>query len=123
MAKHTGAHGEEIAAQLLQQKGYRILARNWRSRHGEIDLIATSDEILVVVEVKTRTSSAFGFPEEAVTRAKQRKLIKTGWSYLVAHGISDVPWRIDVVAIEVDDAGRPKRVEHYVNAVDDLDLG
>ena len=73
MSKHSkiGIKGEQIAADFLQNKGYIIIHRNWRSGKKELDIIAYKDGMLVIVEIKTRSRTDFGFPEEAVTRKKQ----------------------------------------------------
>jgi putative endonuclease len=112
-----GAHGEELAAKHLVAKGYRILDRNWRSRRGEIDLVAEKDGEIVFVEVKARRSHAFGTPEEAVTRAKQQKLIRTANAYLARRGSPDTRWRIDVIALDLNVEGEVVRLEHFENAV------
>ena len=70
-----------MAAKLLQEKGYKILARNWRCGHLEVDIIAETDDYLVIVEVKTRKSAAFGEPEVFVDRQKQRNLIRAAMCY------------------------------------------
>ncbi|MBR4787102.1 MAG: YraN family protein [Bacteroidales bacterium] len=80
--KRTGNTGEEIAADYLISKGYRILERNWRAGHWEIDLIAENDRWLVIVEVKTRKSTLFGEPEDFVTLQKQRNLIRAAANYI-----------------------------------------
>ena len=76
-----GFAGEDMAAKLLQEKGYKILARNWRCGHLEVDIIAETDDYLVIVEVKTRKSAAFGEPEAFVDRQKQRNLIRAAMCY------------------------------------------
>ena len=76
-----GFAGEDMAAKLLQEKGYKILARNWRCGHLEVDIIAETDDYLVIVEVKTRKSAAFGEPEVFVDRQKQRNLIRAAMCY------------------------------------------
>lgn len=70
----TGALGEELAVTYLQERNYLILERNWRCKHFEIDIIATHQNILVFVEVKTRNSLAFGFPEESINKIKMKRL-------------------------------------------------
>jgi len=97
--RHTlGAWGEEQAALYLANQGYRIVERGFRSRFGEIDIIARSADNLIFCEVKTRRHGALTTPQEAVTRTKQRRLIKTAGWYLNHH-----PWdgdlRFDVIAI------------------------
>ncbi len=111
-----GRRGEELAAQELLAKGYRLLARNWRCRIGELDLVATDGDCLVCVEVRTRRGRALGSPEESINWAKQSKLIMLAEAYVQGHGWHG-DWRIDVVAVEMDPAGRLLRIDHYENAV------
>jgi putative endonuclease len=84
MAKHieTGKTGEDLAAGYLQQQGYQLLHRNWRHQHCEIDIIATRGPKLHFVEVKTRTTLTFGHPEESVTPAKMRKIMRAADEFL-----------------------------------------
>ncbi len=114
----TGRLGESLACQHLKSLGYTILDTNWRSSEGEIDVVARDGETIVFVEVKARTTRRFGLPEDAITRRKRRRLQQAGLAYLGAHELLDRPWRIDVVALELDRDGRPRRVEHYPDAVD-----
>jgi putative endonuclease len=111
-----GAWGEKVAATHLEAQGYQITARNWRCAQGEIDLIAKAGDELVFVEVKTRKGRAAGTPEEGLTRAKQRKLMKLAQLYVAEHDL-DVDWRIDLVAIELDERGKLLRCDHIPNAV------
>lgn len=97
--KLIGKEGEDRAAQFLSKQGYRILERNYRTRSGEIDLIALHQGEVVFVEVKTRTSNAFGPPELAVTPQKQRRMIKAALGYIKLKKLHQVPCRFDVVAI------------------------
>ena len=91
---------EERAAHFLEQKGYRILARNYSTRYGEIDLVAQEGEVLCFVEVKYRKNSAFGWPGEAVGREKQRKLSFSASVYLMKEQVGlNRPMRFDVVSI------------------------
>ena len=115
--RRVGVSGEAAAGQFLQQHGYMILAQNWRTRAGEIDLVAERDGMLVFVEVKARTSHRFGTPEEAITPAKRRKLIRTAQAFLRSRGQEERAWRIDVVALDLDAAGSVVRLEHYEDAV------
>lgn len=94
----NGMLGERFAADYLKAQGYRILATNFRTRFGEIDIIAQIGEILAFVEVKTRAASALGTPAEAVTAAKQKKLITAALQYMQAYP-GDLQPRFDVVAI------------------------
>jgi putative endonuclease len=115
--KEIGAHGEELAAKHLAASGYRLLHRNWRWRQGELDLVVEKDGEIVFVEVKARRSHAFGTPEEAVTRTKQRKLIRTAYAYLARQGNPNTRWRIDVIALDLNAQGEVVRLEHFENAV------
>ena len=83
--------GETFAAEHLKEQGYRILARNYRFRHGEIDLIAQQGKRIVFVEVKTRRSLKFGSPQAAVTKQKQRQISKIALAYLQKQNLLDAP--------------------------------
>ena len=98
--KDQGKAGEELAVHFLERNGLRILERNYRFDHGEIDIIAEEGEELVFVEVKTRLSATFGPPEEAVTEEKQKKVLATADGYLFERSIDDRPCRFDVIAIK-----------------------
>ena len=80
--KHTGDKGETIAANFLQRKGFEILERNWRHKHLEIDIIASKNDKLFFIEVKTRTNTKFGLPEESITKAKMNHLKVGAEGYL-----------------------------------------
>lgn len=98
--RRVGAGYEEKAAEYLQSRGYFILCRNFRCRQGEIDLIARQGGYLVFIEVKYRRGKANGWPEEAVTPAKQRSICRTADYYRLCRGYrEDTPCRFDVVAI------------------------
>ena len=97
--KLLGQEGEERAAKYLIEQGYRILERNYRTRSGEIDLIALHKGEVVFVEVKTRTSDAFGAPELAVNPRKRLRMVKTALGYLKYKKLHQMPCRFDVVAI------------------------
>ena len=101
--RKLGAKKEELAARYLEKKGVRILERNFRSRQGEIDLIARHGEYLVFCEVKYRRNNEKGTPQDAVGLAKQKKICKVADYYRLIHGLGDsVSVRYDVVAIEDD---------------------
>lgn len=112
-----GIWGEEIAAEYLEGKGYEIIKRNARTPEGELDIVAREDEYLVFVEVKARGSRTHGVPEDALTVDKQRRLVRAAWSFLQELGLSDSPWRIDVIAIEGSVAQGVQRLDHYEYAV------
>lgn len=105
-----GVWGEELAADYLREKGYVILERDWRSGHRDIDIIARQDACIVFVEVKTRRSSDFGSPAEAVDYSKQRNLLRAINHYLHYRQI-DMPWRFDVISI-VGVPGEQPAIEH-----------
>lgn len=112
-----GRWGEDYAARHLEAAGYTLVARNWRCREGEIDLIFRDGETVVFVEVKTRRGRAFGAPEEALTPQKAQKLLDLGQQYAADHDLDGVAWRIDLVAVELDDRGRLLRCDHIPHAV------
>ena len=102
---HLGARGEVSASNYLIRHGYQILEKNFKCPLGEIDLIAEKKGVLAFIEVKTRTGSRFGFPEEAVHPAKQKKIIRCALWYLKAKNKKEVPVSFDVVGILPDAEG------------------
>ena len=109
----TGRHGEDQAADVLTAKGYRILARNWRAGSLEIDLIALDGDILVFVEVKTRKAPHLVDPGMAVTKRKQRSLIKAANIYVERTSKSN-ECRFDIITVVIGREG--EKVEHIENA-------
>jgi len=101
-----GLKGEAAARDFLVAMGFDILAERFRCRHGEIDLIADDGGTVVFVEVKARTSRAFGAPEESVTPAKQARLARLASVFLARAGFQDRDCRFDVVAVEADARGK-----------------
>jgi putative endonuclease len=103
VARSVGVRGEALAARWYEHKGYEVLARNWRCRDGEIDLVARSGSCVVFCEVKTRSTDGFGTGSESVTLAKQRRIRRLAASWLSELAPpSDRPWfdvRFDVVSI------------------------
>ncbi len=116
--RETGEWGEALAAKHLAAKGYTLLARNWRHGHGEIDIIARTGDVVVFVEVRTRHGAAFGAPEETLSVRKRAALIATAQAYLDAAGFTEHAWRIDVIAIELDDRNVVKRLAHIEHALE-----
>lgn len=110
-----GRWGEEAAAAFLRRRGWKILARNLRTPVGEIDIVIRRGRILGFVEVKTRRSTAFGTPQEAVGAAKQRQILRAAQWYLADQGQPALQPRFDVVAVMPDAQGRPC-CEHLENA-------
>ncbi len=112
-----GARGEALAGKYLRRAGYRLLARNFRCRYGEIDLVAEEGGNLVFVEVKTRSSAGFGHPLEAVDRHKQGQLIRAAHVYLREQAAEERFCRFDVVAVTFGGDGAPI-IELVKNAFD-----
>lgn len=116
--KNFGDSAERLAAMHLEQNGYRIIARNVRTRYGEIDLVAEDADGIAFVEVKARRGQAHGAPEEALTPRKQLKLVQLGDAFIAEHELfADKAWRIDVIAVELDKTGKLIRLELIRDAV------
>ena len=110
-----GKQGEDLACRKLRRLGYAIVARRYRTRHGEIDIVAMDGGVLVFVEVKTRSSDRFGSPLAAVTPVKQRRLTRMALDYLARSHTTGVACRFDVVSVVMGDQ-RPAVVEVVANA-------
>jgi putative endonuclease len=106
-----GRHGEDLAVAYLEGEGLRIVERNWRCEHGEIDIIATEGDTTVFVEVKTRTSTAFGHPLEAITLQKLARLRRLAAAWCEAHPAMRRSIRLDAVAV-LAPRGPAATVEH-----------
>jgi putative endonuclease len=102
-----GKTGEALAVAELERRGYAILARRYRTKHGEIDIVARDDDTVVFVEVKARATAEFGTAAEAVTAWKQRRLVGMAVDYLARHDLTRHPCRFDVVAIDDAETERP----------------
>lgn len=114
----TGRKGEELAAGYLVAAGYRILEKNFRSRGGEVDIVALDcDGTIVFVEVKSRRSLKFGLPQLAVTPRKQRQISKGALSWISRNRMQDKGGRFDVIAVLLHHDGRHE-IEHINNAFD-----
>jgi putative endonuclease len=101
-----GKRGEDVACEELQRRGYIILDRRFRTRSGELDIVARDGKVIVFVEVKARTDGNFGDPSESITWRKRRRLGQMAASYLFKKQLGDVACRFDVVAVvEGSDAG------------------
>ena len=118
--KHIGDRGESLAAQYLEEAGYRILDRNYRYERAEVDLVcydpsgASRGEI-VFIEVKTRSGLEYGAPEEAVTDEKQTRIAHASEAYLYERRLEGAPARFDVVSIVLNQ-GRAPDITHFKNA-------
>ncbi|MFA7265475.1 MAG: YraN family protein [Candidatus Nanopelagicales bacterium] len=111
--KSLGRYGEDVAARYLQESGLVLIDRNWRGPSGELDLIALDGGVLVVCEVKTRTSDAFGGPLAAVDRRKLARLRVLAAQWLAEHPIGVDGMRIDVVGVWRNPRG-PAKLQHIV---------
>ena len=110
-----GQKGEDIAAESLQERGMELLYRNFRSRHGELDLVLRDGCELVIAEVKTRRRMRHGSPADAVDAAKRRMVIRTAAAYTRALGFPRIKRRYDIVEVVFDDT-RLASVTHWPNA-------
>ena len=111
---NLGKTGEDLACRELERRGYAIVARRWRQRRGELDIIARDGATLVFVEVKARDGRQFGAGAEAVTMAKQRTIVRLAEEYLLRNRLDDCACRFDVVSIRLE-ADRPV-IDVYQNA-------
>ena len=112
-----GAQGERIAAAHLESLGLVVEGRNYRTRFGEIDLVARDGDETVFVEVRTKRSAAYGTPEESLTLRKQARLVKAAQEYLAEGGLAASSWRVDLVAITLQPDG-PAYISHIESAVE-----
>ncbi|MCX6561822.1 MAG: YraN family protein [Candidatus Aminicenantes bacterium] len=113
--RRLGRWGEDEAARHLVRKGYELIERGYRGLRGEIDIIARDGEMLVFVEVKTRTDEDFGPPEEAVTPAKQTQVRRIARAFLAEKGLGSPFCRFDVIAVEIAEDGKPV-LRHLIDA-------
>lgn len=110
-----GKSGEGLIADYLIEKGYLIIDRNWRIKGGEIDLIATSpDGVIVFIEVKTRSSESFGHPLEAINSDKQSRLMRLALAWLIANKKWNSPYRIDCAAVIM---AKPTRIDYRAGVI------
>ncbi len=100
MAEHNelGKEGEQIAANYLAKKGYEILEQNWHYNHKEIDLIAKKDDLLIIAEIKTRSTEEWEHPQEAITSSKIRFLVDATEAYIIDNDL-DLEVRFDVISV------------------------
>jgi putative endonuclease len=104
--RQLGNRGEDIACTFLEGEGVKIIERNWRCQAGEADVIAREGEDLVFVEVKTRSSDAAGFPEDAVNRRKRQRYEKIAMEYLFTHNLPSARVRFDVMSLLLSGDGK-----------------
>ena len=114
-AHNLGKSGENIALNYLKDNKHNIIARNYRLFRGEIDIIASDQNTFVFVEVKTRKSTDYGFPEESVTPSKQRQIRKIAQGFLAKNNLEDVECRFDVISLSFDEK-EGYSIRHIKNA-------
>ena len=113
-----GAAGELLARRHLERRGYRFVTANWRRPYAELDLIMRDGDVLVFVEVKTRSGERLGTAEEALTPAQTRRLLHGAQTFLAEReDLSRLFWRVDLVAITLTPGGAVSRLTHIVDAV------
>jgi len=112
--QRIGKWGEDAVAAYLAGRGYEIVARNARTPYGEIDIVAKKDDILIFVEVKTRTSNKMGLPEESVNLRKRAHMLACAEHYAAEHDIDH--WQVDVIAVE-GKVGLEPKITHFENAI------
>ena len=110
--KARGARGEALALRYLLQRGYRLVAQNYRVGHKELDLIVQDGDVTVFAEVKARSGASFGTPGEAVTARKRQNLLVAANAYLARNGLFDAPARFDVLEVDLVTG----KVRHIVDA-------
>lgn len=116
--KKIGAIAEAAARTHLEGKGFTHRHSNWRSDHGELDLVMMDGDELVFVEVKARRSEVAGLPEEGVNRKQAGKLLRTGEVYSLSYpDVEGTIWRIDLVGVTMDYNGEITEITHYENAI------
>jgi len=112
-----GRLGEDLAARHLSEQGFTILERNWRCSTGEIDIVALDGDVLIICEVKTRSSLRFGSPLEAVTADKAARLQRLGYAWMREHDVHAAEVRFDVVAIVRSAGSGTTLIEHHRRVV------
>lgn len=130
--KTLGAWGETRAAEFLQRKGYTILERNARTPYGEIDIIArevlkdepglvyagdSAGSMIVFVEVRTRSTTSFGYPEQSLTVRKKEKMMANALAYMQEHPDLESSWRVDMIAVRKFGSGRSEEIVHFENVL------
>ena len=116
--RRLGAFGERVAKAHLEAKGYRILETNFRVREGEVDIVAQQGDVVVFVEVKTRRGEAMGSAVEAIGRRKAQRLLQVAEAFDQQHPELPPDRRIDLIAIDLDAAGRVVSLQHIESAVE-----
>lgn len=114
-----GRLGEEIAKKYLKKKGCKILDQHYCARGGEIDLVVSKRDVLIFVEVKTRTSDKCGFPEEAINYFKQKRLVNAFQNYLYKRKVKSPNYRFDIISVKLNNTHQPPEIKHFENVTID----
>ena len=117
MRELSGALGEVFAGRYLRERGYRLISANYRTRLGEIDIVAEKDGVLIFVEVKTRSDGMIALPSESVGSEKQRRLVRAAGQFLRAEPAGRKT-RFDVIEVYLDGPDKPREIRHIQNAFD-----
>jgi putative endonuclease len=115
--KNLGRWGEKTAESFLIRKGYQIMGKNVRTPYGEIDLIGEQGGMIAFVEVKTRSSTDFGLPEESITPKKQAHMVNAAEAYMQDHPDLGMGWRLDVIGIRKMPGNQPPEIVHFENVL------
>ncbi len=119
MKRHeVGILGERVAASYLRSNGYEILETNYRCPYGEIDIVARKDDTLVFVEVRTKTTTLYGSPEESITRTKMEHLLAVVDDFITGHPGLPEERRIDVIAVRLEPDGQLSSLDHIRSAIE-----
>lgn len=110
--REKGLLGENMASEFLSKKGYRIIDRNYRTKIGEIDIVAKKDNILVFVEVKTRANTNYGFPYEAVNRKKLNRIVRTSFIYMKENKYVGYQMRYDIIEVFLSNSIKINHIEN-----------
>ena len=109
---YWGTRGEDIAAEFLEKTGFKILHRNYRIGHSDIDILALDGSTLVFIEVRTKLKIDRGMPEETLTSQKLRRMRKTAETYIAINSVDSLT-RLDALCIVLDSEGKTRHLEHY----------
>jgi putative endonuclease len=112
-----GQKGEALTVSFLENLGYSILEKNYRTPYGEIDLITKQNDVIIFVEVKTRSSKTLGPPEISITQRKAEHMRNAAEFYIQQLPEVQIDWRIDVISVQVNSDGTPPSIEHFENVI------